>query len=799
MGLCPGVYRGKGNGLSVHFRPASTADVSRTTKARASALLSRAIHCGSGHVEGLESRTLLSTSWFVSPSGSPSNPGTISAPFKTIQQAANVAQAGDKVEIRAGIYHETVAPQHAGTASAPIIFEAYNGESVTVSGADAVSGWSNAGGSIYTTTMPWDLGEGNNQVFVDGRMINEARFPNTSLDVSHPTLGKVAKATVSGSTATIYDPALTQAANYWKGAIIHIAAGQAWVAQTGTVTSSAPGQVTFSFKPNDKYELPTAGNAYYLTGLYHALDGAAEWYRDPSGKLYAWMPSSDSPAGHDVEVKRRLYAFDLSDQPYVTIQNLNIFAATVNSNAGSTGEVLNHVNVRYTNQFLIDTNGWTAPTNSGVTLRGANSIIENCTIAFSPGDGILVEASGARVTNNVIHDVDYGASDSAAVRIYASHVEIDHNTIYNTGRSGINHSGSGIKILYNTLHDIGLQTTEAGGIYSVDTNGGGTEIAYNQIYAMHAGGYGQTALFLDNNSSGYVVHNNIVSNVDYGLKLNYNARNNNIYNNTLNASIYSVFGNLIGDWSGTKLTGNVFLKTAVFNRGATESNNVYATGSGGQGAGSFVSGASNSIVSVANTPPATTPPSSGGPQPPPSQGGTGSGGSGTGTGTGSGSGTGSGTGSTGSGTGDTGTGTTPVGTTPPPTETPAPPPPTTPADFTALVALDRTALAASRIQRVQALRTFATTLRTDSAAYRAAMRQLRLAQNAARRARLLPGDPASGIPALTATVQQLQLAMQNDHTTIAAGHKLDFTGIVAARQKLAADLKSLRLALHPAK
>src|SRR2546421_12193929 len=131
-------------------------------------------------IESLESRTLLSTSWFVSPSGSDNNPGTITAPFHSIQRAANVAQAGDHVEIRAGVYHEDVVPQHSGTSSAPIVFEAYNGESVTVSGADRITGFNAYSGAIYKGSMGWDLGQGNNQVFVDGQMINEARWPNTS-------------------------------------------------------------------------------------------------------------------------------------------------------------------------------------------------------------------------------------------------------------------------------------------------------------------------------------------------------------------------------------------------------------------------------------------------------------------------------------------------------------------------------------------------------------------------------------------------------------------------------------------
>src|ERR1022692_1470664 len=93
-------------------------------------------------VQSLESRQLLSATYFVAPFGSDSNAGNISAPFKTIQHAASIAGPGDKVEIRAGTYRETVTPAHSGTASAPITFEAYNGENVTVSGADPIGGWS---------------------------------------------------------------------------------------------------------------------------------------------------------------------------------------------------------------------------------------------------------------------------------------------------------------------------------------------------------------------------------------------------------------------------------------------------------------------------------------------------------------------------------------------------------------------------------------------------------------------------------------------------------------------------------
>src|SRR5439155_6238344 len=95
-----------------------------------------------GALELLESRRLLST-YYVSLGGSDGADGrSLSSPFKTIQRGADAAQPGDTVLVRGGTYRETVTPPRSGTSSAPITFKPYNGERVTVSGADRVTAWS---------------------------------------------------------------------------------------------------------------------------------------------------------------------------------------------------------------------------------------------------------------------------------------------------------------------------------------------------------------------------------------------------------------------------------------------------------------------------------------------------------------------------------------------------------------------------------------------------------------------------------------------------------------------------------
>jgi hypothetical protein len=561
------------------------------------------------HVESLESRTFLSATYFVSTSGNDNNVGSISQPFRTIQRAANVALGGDKVEIRAGTYHEDVVAKHSGSAGKPIVFEAYNNENVVVSGADRVSNWSSYGNSIYKASMPWTLGEGNDAVYVDSKMMNEARWPNTSLDPSHPTLAHASSVSRSGNSITIHDGKLTQGAGYWKGATVHITPGQAWIAQTGTVTNSGPGFVTFNLQVLDSYEVPKAGNAYYITGTFKALDSAAEWYRDSSGALYLRTPGSDSPANHDVEAKHRLYAFDLSGQHDITIHNVGIFSATIKTDSSSHNTVMNGIHAMYVGQFQAYKNGWGVPVNSGIILNGPNSTLENSTIAYSAGDGVFAKGANSLITNNVIHDVDYSASDTAAIHTQAYGIKITHNTIYNAGRSGILHTGaSHAQIMYNTIHDVSLQTTEAGGTYTVNTNGGGTVIAYNKIYNIHAGGFGSTGVFLDNNSSSFVVDNNNVSNVDNALKLNYICRNDTIYNNTLYGTQFSISSNKKGDWNGTKIYNNIFNARALVTSGGSVYNNS-ANSAVGHGAADFASGASGGdggLVIPAEPPPAPT-------------------------------------------------------------------------------------------------------------------------------------------------------------------------------------------------
>ena len=75
------------------------------------------------------------TTYYVSTLGSDNNAGTLAAPWRTIQKAANTVKAGDTVQVRGGMYNEIVTMKTSGNASSGYItFQNYPGESPIVDG-----------------------------------------------------------------------------------------------------------------------------------------------------------------------------------------------------------------------------------------------------------------------------------------------------------------------------------------------------------------------------------------------------------------------------------------------------------------------------------------------------------------------------------------------------------------------------------------------------------------------------------------------------------------------------------------
>jgi hypothetical protein len=94
----------------------------------------------------------------VQTTGSDSADGSEARPFRTINRAAGLAQAGDTVVVHQGEYREWVRPRHGGLSDLRrITYEAAAGERVVIKGSERVTGWEPAGGTVWRASVPNSL------------------------------------------------------------------------------------------------------------------------------------------------------------------------------------------------------------------------------------------------------------------------------------------------------------------------------------------------------------------------------------------------------------------------------------------------------------------------------------------------------------------------------------------------------------------------------------------------------------------------------------------------------------------
>lgn len=541
------------------------------------------------------------TECFVSPTGNDSNPGSLIQPYRTIQRAADLMAAGDTCTIRGGTYRETVVPKNSGTANAPITYRVYGTERVIFSGTEVITGWSHDSGLIYHAPFPGSLGEGN-QVFVDGRMMLAARWPNTSLDVSRPN----ELLSETGSYTTTLNPDGTQNGHYANGSMSALASGfltgakiffvpgAVWVSQSGPVTAASGSGVDFTFKLASASYAPTANNPFHFFGKLEFLDSPGEWFADAANAtLYLAPPQGDAPESHVVEAKRREFGFDFSGISYQTVQDISLFGCSIQTNAESRHLVLDRLQCRYVSHHseLPNLSFGNFSKNTGLQLRGSHHVLRDSHIAYSSGNGVFLAGDHHLVDNCVIHDVNYLATDCAAVFCgtqttaagateETTEAEISNTTCYNSARGLLLiRSLSQGKVHHNHLYRPMLQVTDGGAIYTYGHDGQNTDLSYNRIHDSLASGSGASAIYTDNNSSNFQIHHNLIYQTIRGLQFNPASTNMLWYNNTSIATTNSLYGNFgfSGSVAGSAARNNIFTaatKTSDSTRSIPLSNNI---------------------------------------------------------------------------------------------------------------------------------------------------------------------------------------------------------------------------------
>jgi hypothetical protein len=518
---------------------------------------------------------LCATDYYVSTTGNDiTGTGTLARPFQTIQKAANVATAGSIVNVLGGTYHETVNMRNSGTSeSNAITFQPYKNQQVTLTGlASLSSGW-----TPYTSTAhPSDTSiyrataaNGASQLFLGDRPMIEARSSITSSSHTYNNPFNQPCSTLTNlppdppgtwplqfdippnyNTWKLTSSAITEPTGSWGGGDSRIT----WRNCVGSVVAAnirnqvgATIENSLLTDRNEGFFFPYLGGPFYLSGSPVGIDTPKEWaYNSASHTVYFHAPNGASPNNQDVKVRTLQNAVDFNGQSFINVRGFKVQAASMKVNGNH--NLIDNCQILYPSTAgdipvgMADGNHSTA---DGVVVSGQYNTIDHSEIAYSYGDGVTLKNSHNTVQGCLIHDCDQGGVYSApinAMNAPGGNNTFQHNTIYNSGKSGIelahyaeppnDPAAPNNLVQYNDIGRFGILTEDKAAIDTFHADATGTVIAYNKIHDARGSGE-NTGIRLDCGAKGVTVHHNLVTNCGKGIVVNRPSTNHNIYNNTL--------------------------------------------------------------------------------------------------------------------------------------------------------------------------------------------------------------------------------------------------------------------------
>jgi hypothetical protein len=444
--------------------------------------------------------------YYVDPmDGWNTNPGTIGQPVRTVARAAQLANPGDRVILRGGIYRETLTPARSGQPGAPIIFSSYPGEDVVVSAFEPLSGWSDAGNGVYRAQLfvsPYP------HVLIDGVSAIEARYPNhTSWQIIGEASGTVTSTSNSGAVAagadTIRDTKLPNGlpADWLQGArVAYKDWFRAW--STGILNVTAFNPVTKDITMNAMIQYSNAGRQltavdafrYVLIGSKGLIDVDREWaFERNEGFLYLKTPGGRNPSEFLIEVPTRREVVNLSGRSHIHIENIKLVGGRILANAQTTNCVMNGLAVTYATGTH--------------DINGSANEISDSVFADSIEGSISLNGTRHRFVNNWVREV--GGRGGRSLYLRGSEHLVAYNTLERAYQSLINMSTTWrCQILHNEFSDASLGVEDMGALYTV-FNGGMTQIAYNRFWGDYRKIPHTYGIYLDGGASHYQVHHNV--------------------------------------------------------------------------------------------------------------------------------------------------------------------------------------------------------------------------------------------------------------------------------------------------
>jgi len=468
--------------------------------------------------------------YYVAPDGNDSHPGTRDRPLRTIQKAADRLRPGDTCIVRGGTYRETVRLKASGTETAPIRIMAMPGETVVLSGADPLDlTWQKAEGAIYRARTDKRF----HQLFLDGRMMVEARWPNQRFPDQVWEKATWADAGEGSAYGLMVDAALAATGIDFTGCAATLNVGS-FRTYRRLVRNHAAGRDRFEYRKEMGAHVPSkrrwAGfDHYWLLGPLAALDAPGEWHLDrETGVLHLWPSDGASPAGARVTVKQRDYAVEAEKADHLVLAGFHFLAATFRL------EKCNHCIVRNCHlRYPAWPAGLEPPAET--LIFGTRNAVRDSSSVFGDGSAVTVQGEHNRVENCLFHDFDFTALGRGhAVGMAGSACSTArHCTVYHFGSSeGICAAGKGpSEVAYNYVHHGGLCQSDGALIQCSGIRQAGTAIHHNWVHGHNAFNWGGNGIRGDDLTRDLLVHHNVVWNCSQKAIIVKGDRNR-VYGNT---------------------------------------------------------------------------------------------------------------------------------------------------------------------------------------------------------------------------------------------------------------------------
>ncbi len=370
---------------------------------------------------------------YVSPGGNNSDPGTPTAPVRTLGYALGLVGPGDTIFMMTGRYHEEISINNLkGTEEAPIVITALNGNQVTLDGTVPIeSDWTLYSGNIYKTALNQDIW----QLFVDEAMMMPARWPNAFLEDQsvwdrehnwgHGNEGPAENGVFVDSPHGSVSLAASGIDANGAIAVMNIGSWKTW---SRDVLSHDAGSNTFTYSPVPAYK--DKHHYYFLEGKLELLDAPGEWFYDKNTKeLYLWLPDGTMP-GSGLRGKVQSFVLHMEKCSHIKIEGLGFFATTFYYK-NCTHMTVEDCDLRFpscSKRVLGDhsTPDVTTMFNANTYNPTRNALI-NCSISFTESQAISFKGHTNRVENCGFYAIDWTVANRPGLM----------NSIYNEGNSNV--------------------------------------------------------------------------------------------------------------------------------------------------------------------------------------------------------------------------------------------------------------------------------------------------------------------------------------------------------------------------